>query len=264
MTKTKKLFKTFALLLVLPLTFIFVGCIGSPTHEASNTWVKNDQFHWLECACGEDSCNKTYDIAAHTFIDGAPIYTATKTTTPQMCSTCGQTHEIINQTEEQKYNVILGLIEDYKNCEKTFTIKKDNENAITFNNSTLMLYDYEYDYFIYNKDGKYYHNSGGLETECTEQQFKNGMINVISNFFQVPAYNVFQTQIESSITKSLAGVYTLKVTEPNPVSPYQEVKSVITFTDNEILTSDLVIDGSHNISINITNDFDTAVLDQLN
>ena len=92
MTKTKKLIKTFALLLVLPLTFIFVGRIGSSAH--THNWGNPVEKIYDTYSCKLYSCD------------------------------CGITKEKdITQTEEQMYNVSQKVFAKYLNGQKSFTYR---------------------------------------------------------------------------------------------------------------------------------------------
>lgn len=135
MTNKFKFLSILAIMLIVPLCVLGVGCVGSTKHEASTKYNHDANFHWNTCVCEKADCEEKYNIEAHTWVDGTPTNTETETTTPQMCNKCGATNNKITRTDAQVKALFVKLCDDYFTGNRSFTFSMANA-LISYNSST--------------------------------------------------------------------------------------------------------------------------------
>lgn len=267
MKNFKKHILVLALILVLPLVLL-TGCIsGEVKHEASNKWAHDTDFHWHACACGKSDCNETYDLAAHTWIDGTTVETATKTTTNQRC-TCGATNEKITQTQEQMFQVYKIVYNGMFDTNLTVTLTSNNMGETktqvqSFNAETKGFVAYipgDDNVFsaIVEVDGgyKWYNLYSGEKTYSFYAENEHPIYNEAGDITEETLLDFISENDYVSVTfTKIDDTYKCVITTYDSIN-------TINFTESNLI-SDKYVSGQHNSTTTYTKTFDSAKYDEI-
>lgn len=237
MKKLKQHFLVLAIILILPLVLL-TGCItdSTITHQLSEKWGYNNEYHWHTCDCGKNDCKRTYSEALHIWSNPTTTETPTKTITSKHCI-CGATQETFTQTEEQMYQVLKNVYESFYDYDITmdYGYMIGSWNAQTKEAVSYDTNDTNLEYFTLslktNNGYELYEQEAGdkIYYVVSEDEYLAEMVArpTLQNTFE--EYKDFIGCTSASITK-VGDVYTLVISSENSST------ETTTFTDEMFLT----------------------------